>query len=566
MLLNKETCLENLDAFDRMKFDSVMNKSRVFQDMRDNGEKVFPSFPSLQRDLWAGLYKYTPEVKRFVDMPLRINKQILQSVYELPEFQGMREFTTLDHLSSSLGVLNLESAVNNVISGVLKANEEKMKAMNEAQKEAENNKLKEEMLRESLKQLQQQLKDQQQQQQSPPEQPEKEPENGTNNSEQSQEEQGQDQQSSEGQEQGESTQGGQDQVNQLQQQIKQMQKALKTQQRKSQQSNTKAEKLTDSLSQDIGKFLNSQKGKEKLSQAIKDATGSTMKDTQQIRSLIQPGSGCGSGKGQESENDIVNALAITEMLKKNPTLKKCMDIAGKMKQIAMKKKKEKIESTTAKQDVEMGNNIERLLPNELLLYANPATKNSFLKNFSEGECLQYSKTAKEKAGKGPIVCCVDKSGSMKDNLTSTEKRMEWATGVAYALFCIAQRDKRPFYLIDFTDGIEDKFMVTGSIENIQKMLNPYACGGTNFYNPLNEAMSIITKEKKLKKADIIFITDGVAYLDQLYIQNIQEQKKKTKTSIYSIQLAASGGESLKTFSDKVIQYDGSDNFTQVFEI
>ena len=60
ILRNSETCLVNLDAYDRDKYASVIERSPVLQEMKKKGEEIFPSFPSLQRDLWAGLYKYDP--------------------------------------------------------------------------------------------------------------------------------------------------------------------------------------------------------------------------------------------------------------------------------------------------------------------------------------------------------------------------------------------------------------------------------------------------------------------------------------------------------------------------
>ncbi len=75
--------------------------------------------------------------------------------------------------------------------------------------------------------------------------------------------------------------------------------------------------------------------------------------------------------------------------------------------------------------VTLGNDIERLLPMELGLYTHPITKNDFLRRFVEGQTMMYEQKGQEVLGKGPIILCLDQSGSMH-KLDTQSKRFTLA--------------------------------------------------------------------------------------------------------------------------------------------
>ena len=86
---------------------------------------------------------------------------------------------------------------------------------------------------------------------------------------------------------------------------------------------------------------------------------------------------------------------------------KIADWAGRFKQIARRKQKSKHSDSMERSGVTLGNDIGRLLPMELGLYAHPITKNDFLRRFVEGQTMQYEQKGHEVLGKGPIVLCLD---------------------------------------------------------------------------------------------------------------------------------------------------------------
>ena len=417
-----------------------------------------------------------------------------------------------------------------MIGSCLTRNKEKAEALKNAVQKAEKSRLKEEALQKKLNELMKQLKQHQQQQQQQQEQQQdqgNQGQQGQSSSEQLNNEQQQREQGNQGQ-QGQNSIGDET-TEKLQQMIEQLQQSLSSQQAKSQQATQEAETVANDIASQVSNLMS--KNKDALAAAIGEATKETLNDKQNIM-FMQGGGYSNIGSGQESDADIAACLEIAKTLKRNPDIKKVIQIAGKMKKIAFSKKKDKVLSMS-RQKVENGNNIERLIPNELLLFNTPDTKQYFMKRFSESQCLQYAQKTKDKSGKGPVVCCIDTSGSMNDRL-NTEKKCEWAKAVAYALFSIAVRDKRPFNLIEFESCVITNHQIKkGEAEKIMGLLTPKHRGGTNFYEPLNTAMEIISKQHQFKKADIIFITDGYAELSCAFLKEIVEKKKeKLKTSIF----------------------------------
>ena len=533
ILTNKDTVLSNLDLFDIRHYDEILMKSKLFQDMEKEGSKVLPSYNSLQRDIWAGLYKFNTAVKPSVGKDRIIHKAVMQNIINNPEYQSLRVYTKLDELAAALGCINLSSQVQNIVQDVVKKQEQLEKEVEAKKKEAKEKQKQAKKLMEQLKELQQQQQEQQQQQQK----------------------QNQSQEQSPGQ------QNQNNQQQDLQQQIQQLEQPHQQAQNLANEAKSQAEAAEQNIQTQIEKTLNSKNFANKITRAIQNAQGQTTEEMQQV-SILMGGDRAGNGFGNDA-GTVLDNLSIVEQLRYNSALKKTMELAGKMKNVATKKFKEKVTNTINRTAVERGTAPERLLPTEIYQYLNPATKKAFQKRYAEGETLQYSTKAKEKAGRGPVVACIDISGSMMDSIDGLNSRAEWAKAVAFALYTIAKKEKRPFYCIEFTSQVESSYKVQN--DNVLDLLIAKSDGGTSFDAPLQEAFRVIKSEKIFKKADIIFITDGCS--DVHFLEEILEDKKKTKTSIFSIQLSKMDVTALEKFSDQVIQYEPeSQDFAKIFEI
>jgi uncharacterized protein with von Willebrand factor type A (vWA) domain len=275
----------------------------------------------------------------------------------------------------------------------------------------------------------------------------------------------------------------------------------------------------------------------------------------------------GINKGELQNLPFEEKFKLAEQLTAANQLKRISDLAGKMKNIV---NTEVSTSYTHGQDeivdIITGNDIRRLLPTELFkMKMNPT---QFALDYSNRALLQYDLKGVEELGKGPIVACLDVSGSMAG---SPEV---WAKAVILSLMGLAEKQKRDFGFVAFESYVTDKKLFKKeSPATIQDKVAIASTssngGGTNFYAPLTEAFQMMTEKgtkEVLKPADIIFITDGEARLSDEQLEQILLYKKQTGARIYSIAIQCYSVKTLELFSDHIAQVDAEGNMGTVKDL
>jgi uncharacterized protein with von Willebrand factor type A (vWA) domain len=212
-----------------------------------------------------------------------------------------------------------------------------------------------------------------------------------------------------------------------------------------------------------------------------------------------------------------------------------------MKRFAISKQAQKIiDAPHEIFTVEMGNDLRRVLRSEFAFLGTPETKIEFYRRFAEGQLLQYKERGHEDVGKGPIICCIDNSGSMGGAPEN------WAKGVAEALRRICQDQGRDFHAIYFeTNRHRERFDFPkgkGPFEKVMAFLGISAGGGTEFDGVLTEALgkakTFFEGKPEHGKSDIVFITDGQAYLDQGWIDRFNEERREAGVRTFGIYISA----------------------------
>lgn len=204
-------------------------------------------------------------------------------------------------------------------------------------------------------------------------------------------------------------------------------------------------------------------------------------------------------------------------------------------------------------DIIQTSEISRLLPSELLRYLMPELEILFLADFIEGKTLGYALRGNIKKGKGPIVICVDSSGSM-DGLAEI-----WSKAIAMVLLEISKEQKRDFYCIHFSSGRKDmhinefKKEQPIDIEEMIDMAEYFEAGGTEFEPPLNLARSKIGEEGRYRKADIIFVTDGQAVVRDEWLRAWKIWMQENKICVFSVLIDsyANSDSAINEFSTSV---------------
>jgi uncharacterized protein with von Willebrand factor type A (vWA) domain len=252
-------------------------------------------------------------------------------------------------------------------------------------------------------------------------------------------------------------------------------------------------------------------------------------------------------------------LELLDQLRNSPKLKQIADLAGRMKRLALNSQHTKIKRGTDEiYDITQGGDIGRIIPSELMKFRHPIYKRVFMKDLTEGTLFQYEYRGKEKKAKGPIVCCIDSSGSM-----SGQSEI-WSKAVAMALLDIARAQKRSFHVIHFsssyyhhsTDNLHTNTFLKDDAYNIEEVIDMatyFIGGGTQFEPPLNAARDCIDLEEKFSKADIVFVTDGEAAVTPQWNTDFIKWKKERKVSVFSIIIDSGYGSTatLDLFSTSV---------------
>lgn len=258
----------------------------------------------------------------------------------------------------------------------------------------------------------------------------------------------------------------------------------------------------------------------------------------------------GNETGQDTQVSPAEKLALFQKIAGNPKLKQIALLAGRFKQIADRKRRSKVKDAFGEiTTIELGNNLSRLLPSELQKLADPALFPLFALGYYDRSLLQYKTSGKEKQSRGPLVVCLDSSGSM-NGLPD-----DWAKAVTAVLGQIAQQDNRHFRVIHFGTRvyrIDDFPPHTHDYQRLlESMLSFYSGRGTDWEPPLNEAVRCIEKEQRLLQADVVMVTDGLCNISRDFLDNLRKQKERLEFTNYGVLIGDRGEEKLKLLCDRV---------------
>jgi uncharacterized protein with von Willebrand factor type A (vWA) domain len=257
-----------------------------------------------------------------------------------------------------------------------------------------------------------------------------------------------------------------------------------------------------------------------------------------------------------SRRPVNEKMELLNKLRSSAKLQQIARLAGRYRRMALQVRRERVKKGLDETySITQGKDLSRLIPMELMRLKHPKAKKLFMADYIEGKALVYEIRGREKKAKGPIIICIDSSGSM------TGLPEIWAKSVALALLEIAREQKRDFFVIHFSSGWRNQQLHTNEflkesafeIEQMIDMAEYFEGGGTEFEPPLDLAKQKIGDSKLWSKADIIFVTDGESAVTQKWADDYNAWKKENKVSIYSV-LIDSGPNTpvvLKLFSDKV---------------
>lgn len=267
----------------------------------------------------------------------------------------------------------------------------------------------------------------------------------------------------------------------------------------------------------------------------------------------------GLGSGREGRVGAAERLELGERLMRSRKLQLLARLVGAFREVAFEARRRRVvRSPQELHAVGTGAHLDRLLPSELLGLPRHqgVLHRDFLRRLAEGQLLEYELHGA--SSRGPMVVCVDGSGSMHGS------KEIWAKAVALTLMEIARRERRRCLAIVFSSGQElfevellgshGRWNVRAPVldDNVLAFAEHFPGGGTDFEQPMRRALEAVAAGN-YRRGDIVFITDGHAHVSEDLIADIGEARKRHRFRVRGIlvDVADSDRSSLLRFCDEV---------------
>jgi hypothetical protein len=185
-------------------------------------------------------------------------------------------------------------------------------------------------------------------------------------------------------------------------------------------------------------------------------------------------------------------------------------------------------------DINVGRNLPSVLPHELALLTGTEEEfRIFTEKYNNSELQQFKTKGATRSGEGPLIVCIDASGSM-GMITEENSPLSWAASVAAAAYITSLKKKRAFAAIYFSDDairFEPTKQGTFDPDFFSKILRGYGGGGTDFESAWQRVIEMMKKSgsNNWRKADVLFITDGDGYIHSDWLKD----KAKYSTRLFS---------------------------------
>lgn len=286
------------------------------------------------------------------------------------------------------------------------------------------------------------------------------------------------------------------------------------------------------------------------------------------------------GTFETSGFEILDTFA--KLLEHDESLKELADLLGKQTRAQISYEKELRDKVVIKSSwqpkhaykgeingLRFSNDISSVLPSELSLMNNPAAKKLFQLKFAQKQLLSYDyqrmeeeqeeskekeeTTVEKQEPKGPIIICVDTSGSMHGTPENIAKT------ITFALSKIAIEEERKCYLISFSTSIETLDLTDFSANPIGKLvqfLRMSFHGGTDAAPALKHAVKMIS-ENKWKNSDVLMISDFVMQSLDNDIKTQIESAQENNTNFHSLVIGNSGNNAAINSFDHNWFYDAN---------
>ena len=234
------------------------------------------------------------------------------------------------------------------------------------------------------------------------------------------------------------------------------------------------------------------------------------------------------------------------------------------------------------QGITRSDDLSRMLPSEAVLLGHPKLKMLWHAKRAERALLCYQvegvlsthtpyifdeitgttnpeQCNPQEESRGPIILCIDTSGSMKGNPEIIAK------AVALEVVRLANKEQRACYLYIFSgpqeiSEINLAFSFSGLKDIIQFLQNSFH-GGTEVIDIVSKIAQKIT-DKKWQKADILLISDGLFQVDSAVQKKVDRLKKKYRLRMHGLLIDGWRTDAMKALCQPLHEFHLDDASTE----
>ncbi|MDO8431548.1 MAG: VWA domain-containing protein [Candidatus Binatus sp.] len=484
------------DSYDRRTWSEIVADAPSIAELAEAGDRIVPHFGALVQDFFFALFKMNPAWHKTDDVrrAATLNRTILEQIVPSPSFQALRLRTELESDKAAIAAIVMSEQALEMIRSERLINRSEMADLQDLARQEEDL----ENRGEAVKTVAEMA----------------EPKEGE-------------------------PALGESEKKKLAQMAEAAERAAKVSEAR--------------LNQKARRFEDAMKGADQT--ALKRMQLQTAELAKEIDRAAEDSHDFSREFGQGGRVSAGARLELGRRLARNKKLGELARMVGRFKQDARALKHKTLERGVAEAyDVELGADIGRLIPSELLAMHHPALRRDFHRRLLEGTVLQYRLRDDEQKGKGPMVVCIDVSSSMQG-----DKEM-WSKAVALTLMDIARRQRRLFRAVMFSSGdtslkvldLNRERRYQPELAKVVEMAEYFPGGGTDFEQPIDAAVALIS-EKKLKRADIVIITDGESQVSPEWLARLLEAKRALQFSIFGVlvDVGSADTSSLKQFADRI---------------
>jgi uncharacterized protein with von Willebrand factor type A (vWA) domain len=269
--------------------------------------------------------------------------------------------------------------------------------------------------------------------------------------------------------------------------------------------------------------------------------------------------GLENGAGGRNSLSTKEKLVIAQQVGHSPKLQQIAAVCGRFTRIALQQQKTRVKHPPDEiTSITTGSEIERLLPSEIALLADPDLEDLFYLRFAERGLMQYDLIGHEPQGQGPIIIAIDESGSMTTDYGGMTGEV-WSKAVMLALLSIARLQKRDLAVIHFSGP--DDLRVDVFPKGQARPAEVIACasfffnGGTVFEPWMKKALELVD-ESRFEKADVICVSDGISDVSPEAQAEWTKRRAERGMRAYGALIGANQGEALLgAISDAVFRLD-----------